>query len=150
MKKLRVFAHKSEAQLAKSLLAAHGIRAEILLENCTLLVGEDDFATAKKMIEDVLAKDMMLVKPVERVDHFKKAVLFALGAPVLVPVVFNYFSLQHAYKFWENSNKETPDLLKVLLILILNSLTFFIIKFIFAMLGDMSSLLGLPSQGDEF
>ncbi len=152
MKKLSVFAHHSEAQLARSLLISHGIRAELLadaLGNFTVLVGEKDFDTAKNIVEETLTKDMLLVKPATRPNHFKKGIMFALGAPLLVPVVFNYISLHHAYKYWENSHKETNDLLKVLLIVALNIPTYFIIKYAFTMVGDIGSMMGMP-EGAEF
>lgn len=162
MKKIRVFAHQSEAHLAKSLLASHNIRAEILgakeytahvlggdLGNYSLMVFENDFAEAKKIIDEVLVKDMILAKPAGRPNHFKKGVLFALGAPLLIPVVFNYISLHHAYKYWENSHKETGDMLKVAFIVALNIPTYFILKAAFSMVGDITSMMGMP-QGDEF
>lgn len=152
MKKLRVFAHQTEAQLAKSLLVGERIRTELLtdsLGNYTVLVGENDLAAAKKIIDENMSQDMIFAKPAARPNHFKKAVMYALGAPLLVPVVFNFISLQHAYKYWENSHKETDDLLKVLLIVALNIPTYFIIKYAFSMVGNIGSMMGMP-EGAEF
>lgn len=156
MKPLRIFAHRSEAHLAKSLLASHGIRAEIMAEEAqthgayTLVVSEPDWQEGRKIIDEVLAKDMMLVKPAGRPDHFKKAVLFALGAPLIFPVVFNYRSFFHAWKYWENSRKEMPDRLKLAFIVALNIPTYFVLKYVFTMVGDLTSVMGLSDEGAEF
>jgi hypothetical protein len=149
VKKLRVFAHQTEAQLAKSLLASHGIRAEILgdVGSFTVVVAENRLDEARRIVDEVLVKDGLLAKPKTRPNHFKKGIMFALGAPILIPVVFNYFSLYHAWKYWENSHKETGDMLKVALIVALNIPTYFIIKYAFNMVGDLTSMMGLPADG---
>lgn len=162
MTKLRTFAHQSEAHLAKSLLASHGIRSEILgakeytshvlggdIGNYTLVVNEDDLPAARKIIDEVMAQDMILAKPAQRTNHFKKAVVFGLLAPVIIPVVFNYFSLYHAWKYWENSRQETKDMFKVGFVLAINLLTFFLLKAMFSVAGDlMSSIFGTAEGGE--
>jgi len=130
------------------------MRAEILgteSGNFSLLVKENDLAEAKRLVDEIMAQDMIFAKPKKRVNHFKKGVLFAIGAPFLVPVVFNYISLMHAYKYWENSHKESNDMLKVAFIVALNIPTYFILKYAMAMFGDMTSAImgGLPNEGVE-
>ncbi len=162
MTKLRVFAHQTEALIAKSLLESHGIRAEVIgakeysthvlggdFGHYTLVVSQDNLARAQKIIDEIMAKDMPLVKPPERINHFKKGVVFALLAPILIPVYFNYISLRHAWTYWENSRQDRTDRLKVALIVLLNIPTPFIVWGALSVMGEINAQL-LKSIGGHF
>lgn len=140
--KLRQFAHQSEAHLAKALLLSHGIEATAL--GSKVMVADEDFKRADKIITDVMAKDMILHDG--EVNHFRKAVLFALGAPILIPVIFNVISLKHLYQFWQKSDKEQSDLLKVIFVLALQLLTVLVFKMMYGMFQDFSSVITLPGE----
>lgn len=159
MKKLRTFAHHSEANLAKSLLASHGIDSKIVgakeyvahvmggdLGRYDLFVPGDDFTHAATIINQVLARDTLLARPSNETNHFRKAVMFAIGAPILIPGLFNAISLYHGYQYWEKSEKDAGDLFKVALILILQLPTYFILKYMWGMFGDLTSLMQTPED----
>ena len=82
----------------------------------------------------------------EAPNYFRKAIYYAIGAVVLIPVVFNGISLLSAYRYWENSKKESGDMAKVLLILALQIPTIIALKLMYDMVSDLSSLLILPGE----
>ena len=79
-------------------------------------------------------------------NYFRKAIYYAIGAVVLIPVVFNGISLLNAYRYWKNSEKKSVDLVKVLVVLALQIPTIIALKFMFNMVSDLSSLLVLPGE----
>lgn len=145
MEKVRKFAHNSEAQLAKALLASHGIESQIL--GGTILVPAEDVNHARKIIEKVMASDMLLGGGAEPVNYLRKALLSALAAPFLLPVVFNAYSLYYGWKYWQSSPKESRDRWMIALILLLQIPTFFVVKYMFSMLGDLGSMMTIPDEG---
>lgn len=117
MVKLRTFTSKLEAQLASQLLSEHNIRVQVrgAKEYVSHVLGSDlgyfDLLvdeTKIKEAEALLRNDLRIVSSLEEVNHpiaarpqfyLKKAVLYAVFAVILFPIVFNYYSLLNLKHF---------------------------------------------------
>jgi len=133
MKKFKRFSDQLEAQMAAQLLRAHGIEAEVFgakeytsillgssIGSFDLLVPEEKFSQVAELLrqELLIAND----EPLEMARpelYFKKAMLYSVFSLILLPVVFNYYSLKNLQHYLQVEKKPSSRRRVVFLILIL-------------------------------
>lgn len=131
MKVAAEFSNETEAQLLKDILRVQNIEghiqgakeyASIVLGGndgrYQLLVPDEDLERAQKIIHEAQNRPYAVTEgPTE--NYFRRAVFYAFAAALILPIVFNYVSLQKGAAFWRQSKKDTSASLKLALILLL-------------------------------
>lgn len=152
MKQIRVFTNQTEAHLCKTLLESHGIKTVILGAQeyvshvmggghgkFKLLVDENKWDKAQELMKEV---DSQMMSVDLRPNYFRRAVLMAIAAAIILPVVFNIASLSAGWKYWKNSRQDFGAIVRVLIILVLQLPTIWVLMFAMHMLSDLGGILG--------
>ncbi len=108
MQKVKHFSSQTEAHLAANYLGSHGVHAEVLgakeytshvlggdLGRYDLLVEDEVFGKANDLLEALEKSADGIRSEVGAQNYLKKAVFFAIGAMLILPVIFNYVSLKN-------------------------------------------------------
>lgn len=135
MKLVKIFHDQVEAQMAKALLESNGFTAELqgakdyithVLGGGTgkfsLMVPEQDFIEVRELLDSVHS-DSATPTPNPPNHYFRRAVMLAFAAALILPVVFNIGSLLQLHEFWKRSEKTNSDKLKVAIVVLLQLLS---------------------------
>jgi hypothetical protein len=136
MQRLTIVLDPLEAQMISEKLGSVGIAVEnrgardyasivtgTQLGRYELFVDDENLAKAQDLLREM---NMSLVKDGEREnqdhrppDYLKRAVAFAIFGTVVLPIVFNIFSVIALKKYWQQSQKDsrTKAIIAVLLLL---------------------------------
>ncbi len=150
MEKLGRYGNRLEAQLVGQLLNAHGIATEIVgaKDYTSILLGSDmgsfDLMVPSERLFDareLLKQDLQIVRDqmentiplsdnLQRPElYLKKAVLYSIIAMLMLPIIFNYYSLRNLKLYLNKENNQNKKIVIALLILLLQIPTIIIAYF---------------------
>lgn len=138
MVRVGLYTNETEAHLARNYLAAHDIRAEIVgakeYSAHILGGGAGRFELMVEPIHLLSARDLLAAveqpntqEPSQPASHFRRAVFFAVLATIVLPLVFNFYSLREAKLMWQESERKVIDVAKLFLVGILQLFPIFVI-----------------------
>lgn len=132
MQKLKQFNSLTEVHLAKNYLQSNGVHSEVVgvKEYASHVLGGDEGRYDLLVEDEVLGKANDLLELLEKnaeprspestaQNHFKKAVFFAIGAVLILPLVFNYVSLKNLSLYRQYEANESKKLWATLIVMIL-------------------------------
>lgn len=167
MVQLEQVSSESEAHIKRDYLLNHGIICAVLgaKDYASIVVGgdgqgryrlmvtEQDLDRARQLLRQANMKPvpsekarqaaalagLMMQKP-QRHSRFKKAIMYAIAAPLILPIVFNYASLKQGWLDWEESDQGDEAKIRWGLIILAQLPTLYAIKMMADMIKGMLSM----------
>jgi hypothetical protein len=134
--KVRDFDNETEAQLARDFLTSKGIPAHLVgtkeytahilgggAGHFDLMVDPINLILSRNLLSSLAATEPTDPLPI---NHFRRAVFYGLLGAIVLPIVFNYASLVQARHFWRNSPHDASATVKLVIILLLQTLPLFV------------------------
>lgn len=131
MQVLETASQQAEAQMLQNLLRSHGIDCEVVGSRnyASIILGggegryriyvpDTELDRARAILREIRVRDANEITEVPT-NPFRRAVFFAFAAALILPVVFNYASLQHGWIYWKTSDQNLIARAKFTLILLL-------------------------------
>lgn len=161
MKELKKFHNQMEAHLSKSLLASHGITANVIGAKeyashylggeegrYTMFVEEHDFTRAKELLDEVSRQITDSDGSSGGPNYFRRAIFLSFAAIVILPVIFNIGAILNAKKFWDESEKDSAAVGKLMVIGILQIPTLIVLFYMYRFFGDITALFSGDGLGE--
>jgi RsiW-degrading membrane proteinase PrsW (M82 family) len=145
MKVLTTVFNETEAKMLVSYFKASGIQAESegAKEYASIITGtaqgryriyveEADLAAAENLLKKIQQNHLSVAYETPTIpNYFKRAIVMAVLATIVIPIVFNIASLLNAKKYWESSNQDSQTKFKLILIFLFQIPALFSAYFIF-------------------
>jgi hypothetical protein len=116
----------------------------------TLFVEEHDFTRAKELLDEVSRQITDSDGRGGSPNYFRRAIFLSFAAIVILPVIFNIGAILNAKKFWDESDKDSAAVGKLVIVGILQIPTLFILFYMYKFLGDITALFSDSGLGGEF
>jgi len=130
MKALRRVTDQLEGQMIEGLLKSHGLDVHLIgakdymahtmggrTGHYDLMVPEAQFLAAEQILAG--QEVPMINLAASPASHFRRAIFQATLGVIILPILFNCLSVLTTLRFWRSSQHELTDLLKVILLVLL-------------------------------